>query len=486
MLFNSLGFALFLPIVFLLYWFATKGKLKTQNILLMAASYYFYACWDYRFLFLLIFSTFLDYFTGIKMNDAPDKKGRRFWFWLSVIVNLGFLGVFKYFNFFASSLADALAMAGIKTNFWSLQVILPVGISFYTFHGLSYVIDIYNGKIKAERNFIDYSLFVSFFPLLVAGPIERATHLLPQIKKERHFDARMATDGLRQILWGLFKKIVIADNCAEYANTIFNHAGNFHGSSLVLGAVFFAFQIYGDFSGYSDIALGTARLLGFDLLRNFAFPYFSRDIAEFWRRWHISLSSWFRDYLYIPLGGSKVSTAVKVRNTFIIFLVSGFWHGANWTFIVWGFLNALFIMPSIIFNTNRSNLDIVARGKLFPSAKEFISIIITFGLTVFAWIFFRAKSLHDSLSYVKGIFSSALFKAPDIKALVGSQNHPYILFVFMAFFMIVEWLGREHQYALAALGFKWPEPVRWTLYFTIALFIFLFAGKEQQFIYFQF
>ncbi|GAB2829271.1 MBOAT family O-acyltransferase [Ferruginibacter profundus] len=486
MLFNSLGFALFLPIIFFLYWFATNGKLKLQNMLLLVASYFFYACWDYRFLFLLIFSTFLDYFTGIKMHEAPNQKMKKFWFWLSIGVNLGFLGVFKYFNFFASSLADTLSLLGIKTNFWSLQVILPVGISFYTFHGLSYVIDIYHNKIKPEKNFIDYSLFVSFFPLLVAGPIERATHLLPQIKKERHFDVARAVDGLRQILWGLFKKIVIADNCAEYANTIFNHAGDHTGSTLVLGAVFFAFQIYGDFSGYSDIALGTARLLGIDLLRNFAFPYFSRDIAEFWRRWHISLSSWFRDYLYIPLGGSKGGTWSKVRNTFIIFLVSGFWHGANWTFIVWGLLNAIFIMPSIIFSTNRSNLDIVARGKYFPTIKEFLSIILTFSLTVFAWIFFRAKSLDAAMSYIGGIFSRSVFSMPDFKALVGSQNHPYILLLFLFLFIVIEWLGREHQYALAALGLKWPRPVRWFFYYCIAMLIFLFAGKEQQFIYFQF
>ena len=338
MLFNSIDFVVFFPIVFLLYWFATKGDIKRQNILLLIASYFFYACWDYRFLFLLIFSTLLDYFTGLKMGDAKNQRTKKFWFWLSICVNLGFLGIFKYFNFFASSFSDALSLVGIRANFWTLNVILPVGISFYTFHGLSYVIDIYNSKIKPEKNFIDYSLFVSFFPLLVAGPIERATHLLPQIKQKRTFDYSKAIDGLRQILWGLFKKIVIADNCAEYANMAFNHSADHTGSTLVLGALMFTFQIYCDFSGYSDIALGTARLLGIELLRNFAFPYFSRDIAEFWRRWHISLSSWFRDYLYIPLGGSKGGTWMKVRNTFIIFLVSGFWHGANWTFIFPGLL----------------------------------------------------------------------------------------------------------------------------------------------------
>ena len=295
MLFNSLNFAIFLPIVFILYWFATKGNLRLQNILLLVASYFFYACWDWRFLFLLIFSTLLDYFTGIKIHEAVSRKNKIIWLWLSIGINLGFLGVFKYYNFFADSFAHALSLLGLQANFVTLQVILPVGISFYTFHGLSYVLDIYYKRIKPERNFIDYSVFVSFFPLLVAGPIERATHLLPQILKKREFDYAKAVDGLRQILWGLFKKMVIADSCAEYANTIFNNSAAYSGTTLVLGALFFAFQIYCDFSGYSDIALGTARLFGIDLLRNFAFPYFSRDIAEFWRRWHISLSSWFRD-----------------------------------------------------------------------------------------------------------------------------------------------------------------------------------------------
>jgi D-alanyl-lipoteichoic acid acyltransferase DltB (MBOAT superfamily) len=289
MLFNSLNFAIFLPIVFMLYWFATRGNLKFQNILLLVSSYFFYACWDWRFLFLLIFSTLLDYYTGIKMSDAKSQNSKKFWFWLSISVNLGFLGVFKYYNFFAESFASAFDNLGLHVNPWTLKVILPVGISFYTFHGLSYVIDIYKDRIIAEKNFIDYSVFVSFFPLLVAGPIERATHLLPQIQKKRTFDYSKAVDGLRQILWGLFKKVVIADQCAVYANQIFNNSADYSGSTLVLGAIFFTFQIYGDFSGYSDIALGTARLFGIELLRNFSFPYFSRDIAEFWRRWHIQL-----------------------------------------------------------------------------------------------------------------------------------------------------------------------------------------------------
>jgi alginate O-acetyltransferase complex protein AlgI len=482
MFFNSIDFAFFLPIVFFVYWFVAKENYKFQNIILLVSSYYFYACWDWRFLFLLISSTLLDYYTGIKINSLVNNRKKKLWLLVSVGVNLGFLGVFKYYNFFADSFVEGLLQMGINANFGSLQVVLPVGISFYTFHGLSYVIDIYKNRITPERNFVNYSVFVSFFPLLVAGPIERATHLLPQIIKERKFDYSKAVDGLRQILWGLFKKIVIADNCAEFANNIFNNSSNYNGSSLVIGAVFFTFQIYCDFSGYSDIALGTARLFGIDLLRNFAFPYFSRDIAEFWRRWHISLSSWFKDYLYIPLGGSKGGMWMKIRNTFIIFLVSGFWHGANWTFIFWGFLNALYILPSIIFNTNRNNLDIVAKGKYLPTLKEFITIGLTFVLTVFAWIFFRAKNVTHAFNYISVIFSGSLLVIPNFPGIKRALIIALITFVFI----IIEWLGREQQYALATIGLKWKRPFRLALYYSIIIMVFWFGGKEQQFIYFQF
>lgn len=415
------------------------------------------------------------------MSESKNQQSKKFWFWLSICVNLGFLGVFKYYNFFVESFASALNNFGFNLNPWTLQVILPVGISFYTFHGLSYVIDIYKDRIKAEKNFIDYSVFVSFFPLLVAGPIERATHLLPQIQKKRTFDYVKAVDGLRQILWGLFKKVVIADQCAVYANQIFNHSADYSGSTLFLGALFFTFQIYGDFSGYSDIALGTARLFGIELLRNFAFPYFSRDIAEFWRRWHISLSTWFRDYLYIPLGGSKGGTLTKVRNTFIIFIVSGFWHGANWTFIAWGLLNALYIMPSILFNTNRNNLDIVAKGQLLPSVKDLLSIGITFGLTVFAWIFFRAENISHAIQFITDIF-----KNPDSFLLLRVYGKYKTLLLYLLIFIVIEWLGREDQFAIQNLGLKWKRPLRYSLYYAMIIAIFWFAGQEQQFIYFQF
>ncbi|MFD2325642.1 MBOAT family O-acyltransferase [Mucilaginibacter galii] len=459
-----------------------KGQLRLQNILLLVSSYFFYACWDWRFMFLLIFSTVLDYYTGIKIHENSKLSRKKFWLWLSIGINLGFLCVFKYYNFFTDSFANGLSLLGFNVHLGSLQILLPVGISFYTFHGLSYVIDIYKNRIEPERDFVEYSVFVSFFPLLVAGPIERATHLLPQISKKREFNYSNAVDGLRQILWGLFKKIVIADNCAEYANTIFNNSAGLSGSTLLLGAILFSFQIYCDFSGYSDIALGTARLFGIELLRNFAFPYFSRDIAEFWRRWHISLSSWFKDYLYFPLGGSKGGMLMTIRNTFIIFIVSGFWHGANWTFVAWGFLNALYIMPSIIFGTNRKNLDIVAKGKYLPTLKEFFSICLTFGLTVLAWIFFRASSIAHAFTYISGIFSKSLFKIPQF----AGRSEAIPIMIMTVIFIIIEWFGREQQYAIAKLGAKWNRPLRWLMYYCLILAMYFFAGSEQQFIYFQF
>jgi D-alanyl-lipoteichoic acid acyltransferase DltB (MBOAT superfamily) len=341
---------------------------------------------------------------------------------------------------------------------------------------------VYRKKINSTEDFLAFSAFVSFFPQLVAGPIERASHLLPQFLRERSFRYDLAVNGMRQILWGLFKKIVIADNCAEYANIIFNNSSEYSGSTLVLGALFFTFQIYGDFSGYSDIAIGTARLFGFDLMKNFNFPYFSRDIAEFWRRWHISLSTWFRDYLYIPLGGSRVGTILNVRNIFIIFLVSGFWHGANWTFIVWGGLNALYFLPLLLLGRNRDHIGIVAEGRLLPTFGQSWRIAVTFALTVFAWIFFRAENLTHAMEYISEIASSSLWEKPNFHK--DDVVKPVI--VLIVCFMLFEWLGRQKEFALEILNHRWPRPVRWTAYVLLVFLIFYFKGSQQEFIYFQF
>jgi len=482
MLFNSIDFAIFLPIVFIIYWFVTNRNLKLQNFVIVAASYLFYGWWDWRFLSLILFSTVVDYAVGLQLKTEDNQVKRLVLLWTSILVNLGFLGFFKYYNFFLDNFVTAFSIFGTEIKANSLSIILPVGISFYTFQTLSYTIDVYKRKLEPTKDFIAFSAFVSFFPQLVAGPIERATHLLPQFYKKRVFEYSNAVDGMRQILWGLFKKVVIADNCAEYANLIFNNSADYSGSTLVLGALFFTFQIYGDFSGYSDIAIGTSRLFGFDLMRNFNFPYFSRDIAEFWRRWHISLSTWFRDYLYIPLGGSQGGTWTKVRNTFIIFIVSGFWHGANWTFVVWGALNAIYFLPLLLTKKNRNNLETVAQGKLFPSIKELTNILLTFGLTVFAWIFFRAENINHAFSYVSEIFSGSLFTIPYFEN--GTLAIPTI--VLIALFIMLEWHGREGQYAIAKLGRKWKRPLRYTFYYALIIAIIVFGGKEQQFIYFQF
>lgn len=482
MLFNSIDFAVFLPIVFVLYWFVTNKNLTAQNLLIVLASYVFYGWWDARFLTLILFSSLVDFAIGRSLSKEENQRKRKLLLWTSILVNLGFLGFFKYYNFFVDNFVEAFSLFGAEIKASSLNIVLPVGISFYTFQTLSYTIDVYKRKLKPTQDFIAFSAFVSFFPQLVAGPIERATNLLPQFGRKRQFDYSNAVDGMRQILWGLFKKVVIADNCAEFANQIFNNSADYSGSTLILGAVFFTFQIYGDFSGYSDIAIGTSRLFGFDLKRNFAFPYFSRDIAEFWRRWHISLSTWFRDYLYIPLGGSRGGSWNKIRNTFIIFIVSGFWHGANWTFVVWGALNAFYFLPLLLTENNRKNLEVVAKGKWFPTGKDFIYILITFSLTVFAWIFFRAENIGHAFSYISEIFSSSTFSVPDVSVLKQSMA----TLILIGIFMFVEWLGREDEYAIERLGITWKRPIRYAMYYAIIMAVFWFAGKEQQFIYFQF
>ena len=478
MLFNSIEFAIFLPLVFGLYWLLPRRNVPLQNFFLLLASYVFYGWWDWRFLSLILLSSMADFLVGLGLGAAQAQWKRRLLLGLSLVVNLGLLGFFKYFNFFAESFAEAFTLLGRPIDPARLYIILPVGISFYTFQTLSYSIDVYRRRMEPSKDVVAFFAFVAFFPQLVAGPIERASNLLPQFHTPRRFDYARAVDGSRQILWGLFKKIVIADNAATYANYAFNNHADLSGSTLLLGAVFFALQIYGDFSGYSDIAIGTARLFGFSLMRNFAYPYFSRDIAEFWRRWHISLSTWFRDYVYIPLGGSRGGRGMQIRNVLVIFVVSGFWHGANWTFLVWGALNALYFLPLMLLGDNRAHTDTVAEGRLLPSVRETLQMGTTFLLTCFAWIFFRSPSLSDAGSYLAGIFSPSLFSTPELEWSV----FPVIALVFLA----VEWLQRDRQHALEFDGMSFPSALRWTVYYGVTALILYFGGDQQAFIYFQF
>jgi alginate O-acetyltransferase complex protein AlgI len=485
MLFNSIPFLIFLVIVFGLYWFVFSKNLKLQNILLLVSSYVFYGWWDWRFLSLILISSLVDYFIGIQLGKDHPQSRRNILVFVSLFVNLGLLAFFKYFNFFVDSMIDLLTQLGFKANTRSLNIILPVGISFYTFQTLSYSLDIYRNKLKPTKDFIAFLAFVSFFPQLVAGPIERAKNLLPQFSTNRVFDIDKAKDGLRQILWGFFKKVVVADTCATNVDYIFSNYHNLDGSVLVLGTIFFAFQIYGDFSGYSDIAIGTARLFGFNLMQNFAFPYFSRDIAEFWRRWHISLSSWFRDYVYIPLGGSYVSKLKRIRNILLTFTISGFWHGANWTFIFWGFLNGLYYIPLMLFDKIKQKTSIVAAKTFFPTIKELLQMLFTFTITLFAWIFFRSESIQEAFAYIHNIFANNLFRF-SILDLRGRGITSTLIDGSIAILVVLifEWLNRKKQHAFEINNY--PVVLRWCLYWIFTFICLLYFGDERTFIYFQF
>lgn len=475
MFFNSFEFAIFLPIVFLLYWFVVQKNRNLQNLFVLIASYVFYGWWDWRFLSLIIISSFTDYFIGLCLSSTTNENRRKALLVLSLVVNLGLLGFFKYYNFFIDNFGLLLTNIGLSPNIKSLNIILPVGISFYTFQTLSYTIDIYKGKLTPTKNIISFFAFVSFFPQLVAGPIERASNLLPQFEKSRRFEYANATDGLRQILWGLVKKIVIADTLARHVDMIFSNYENLNGSVLVLGAIYFAFQIYGDFSGYSDIAIGTARLFGFDLMRNFAYPYFSRNVAEFWKRWHISLSTWLRDFVYLNLKGSLGSKSKRIRNTLITFTLSGLWHGANWNFVFWGFLHGAYFIPLILNEKSKIPSKIVASKRMFPTIREFIQIVFTFFLTSIGWIFFRSQSLSQAFGYLARVFSIELFTLPN--------DHRQGL-VYLFCLLIIEWIQRKKQHALEIHNFNLI--IRWIIYIVLALIVIMHFDRPQTFIYFQF
>ncbi len=475
MLFNSLEFLLFLPTAFCLYWFVFQKNLRVQNLSLLICSYVFYSWWDWRFLSLIFLSTVVDYFVGLKIYNSTDTKLKKLYLWISILFNLGLLGFFKYFNFFINSWIDLLSAFGFEhQSIWTLDVILPVGISFYTFQTMSYSLDIYYGKLKPTKDFISFASFVSFFPQLVAGPIERASNLLPQILNKRIFNYDQGVQGLRLILWGMFKKVVIADSLASYVDIIFQNYSSFNGGVLLLGLIYFSFQIYCDFSGYSDIAIGISKIFGFELMSNFKFPYFSRDIGEFWRRWHISLSTWFRDYLYIPLGGSKGNKWLSLRNIFIIFIVSGFWHGANWTFIMWGLIHAMLYIPLFLKGNNRNYTStVVAENRWFPTIKELFQIGTTFFFTMIAWTFFRSESVIDAFCYLFKMFSDLGLPKSNLSGII-----------FILLIVPIDWLLRLDERNILFTKIK---VIRWSIYILITFLIGLFFSEDRvSFIYFQF
>ena len=491
MLFNSIEFAIFLPIVFAIYWLL-RSHLKLQNLFVVLASYVFYGWWDYKFLLLIAFTSLCSYASGLLIQKSQITNDQspiaKLWLWLNIVLNLGILAIFKYYDFFVTSLAG---MLGVDASRHLLHVILPVGISFYTFQALSYSIDVYRGKIEPTRDPIAFFAYVAFFPQLVAGPIERATNLLPQFPKARTFDYAEAVEGCRRILWGLFKKMVIADNCAIYVDSVWKDYASQSGSTLVLAAILFAFQIYGDFSGYSDVAIGTAKLFGVNLRDNFLTPYFSRNVAEFWKRWHISLNTWFVDYVYIPLGGSRPVIAkseelrakslerkirlITIRNTFVIFLLSGLWHGANWTYVGWGAYHALLFVPLIWLGTTKKYRD-VATWKHIPQ------MVLTFGLVVLGWIIFRAPSIADAWQYVVAICDKSLISVPW---LINRQLYIPLLISILLLFLF-EWKGREKGYGLAWLRGK-RGALQLAVYYLFMILIYVWQSSEDiQFIYFQF
>ena len=471
MFFTSIEFFLFLPITFALYWLLRR-QVRWQNLLVVAASYVFYGWWDWRFLLLIAFTTACSYASGLMIRPESSRRHNLAVMWTNIGLNLGILGLFKYYDFFASELARLLGCSGDSVM---LNLILPVGISFYTFQALSYSIDVYRGKIAPTKDAVAFFAYVSFFPQLVAGPIERATNLLPQFLRERKFDYAMAVDGVRQMLWGFFKKVVVADNCAVFVDKVWGDIGAYGSLDLAVAAALFSIQIYCDFSGYSDIAIGCAKLFGIKLMRNFNVPYFSRDIAEFWRRWHISLTTWFRDYVYIPLGGSRVAKWKVVRNTFVIFLVSGLWHGANWTFLAWGAFHACLFLPLILLGKNRKYTNTVADGRCLPGIKELGQMVLTFVLAALGWVLFRSQSIGEAMDFYAGMVGGNM----------AGFNPPMRTLVFVVLMLVVEWMQRGRGHGLDMSGVRYGV-VRYACYLTTLAMIFVYGIFNETFIYFQF
>lgn len=484
MLFNSLHFILFFPLVVGLYFLIPQ---KYRWILLLIASYYFYMCWKVEYIVLIIFSTIIDYGVAIKMVSFKEKKDRKKWLYLSLLTNLGLLFSFKYFNFFNESVRLAFNQFNLLYEISSFEALLPVGISFYTFQTLSYTIDVYNDRTKPERHLGRFAVFVSFFPQLVAGPIERSNHLLPQFVKKQHFSYDRVKSGLQQMLWGFYKKVVVADRLAIVVDGVYNNLDSYAGIPLIIATLFFAFQIYCDFSGYSDIAIGSARVMGFELMENFKFPYYSKSISEFWKRWHISLSTWFRDYVYIPMGGNRVVKWKWYYNLAITFLVSGFWHGANWTFIVWGALHGAYLILATV--TQNTQLRVLSKLPLFLN--KIVHLGVTFSLVCFAWIFFRSNNLSDSIYIIvnllpkiddfsvssistqfRGLGVSPAFMIVTLLCVLGLELFQYIDYR----------MGMWHYLNSKSRFFRWG-----VYYLILAAILFLAPYTElQNFIYFQF
>ncbi|MBN2663210.1 MAG: MBOAT family protein [Bacteroidales bacterium] len=488
MLFNSIEFLIFLPIVFFAYWLFFSKKEDRRNIFLIAVSYLFYGWWDWRFLFLIIVSSFLDFYIGKNINKTENPSKRKLLLLLSICFNIGMLGVLKYFNFFIAEFIAFSNLFGLNVNEITIKIILPVGISFYTFQTLSYSIDIYKKKIKHTDNIFAFLAFVSFFPQLVAGPIERAKSLLPQFSQKKEMNYPLMSDGFRQILWGFFKKVVIADNLAPNVNYIFDNYETLPASMLFIGILFFAFQIYADFSGYSDIAIGTAKLFGFNLMTNFATPYFSRNIREFWYRWHISLSTWFRDYVYIPLGGSKVNKFRQAFNIIVTFTISGLWHGANLTFVIWGALNGLYYLPSIVLKSKKHK-NIVAYNKIFPSIKELFQMMFTFLIVLITWVFFRAETLTDAFRYILNMLNISNFGNVFKEIYLMTRNldyiHVVVITIALPVMILLEWLQRHKKHTFDIGNYN--SVSRWTSYIILTTIIILFGNfSNNEFIYFQF
>lgn len=481
MLFNSFTFMLFLPVVFLLYWFVFK-RLRWQNLLILVASYVFYGWWDWRFLILIVITSANSFASGLLIRHYEGRRPlQRAVSAGNIVLNLGILAVFKYFNFFVGSFAALLGGMGINADWPTLHIILPVGISFYTFQALSYSIDVYARRIEPTRDVVSFFAFISFFPQLVAGPIERATNLLPQMQRERTFDYAVGVDGLRQMLWGFFKKLIIADGCAEVVNGLWDTMSDATGLMLFIGSLLFTFQIYADFSGYSDIAIGCAKLFGFRLTTNFKVPYFSRNVREFWRRWHITLMNWFTQYVYIPLGGSRRGRVRTIVNTIIVFALSGLWHGADWTFVLWGLYHALLFIPLVLIGSV-SHKDTVAHGRLLPSAGDFVAMLVTFLFVNFGWILFRAPDMASFTAFTSRMFSASLFSTTGLTMKMAT------CLLWCAGLLLAEWLQREREHVLQIDGWRIfsTSLLRLGLYALLVFLIFYFAGEVQTFIYFQF